>query len=79
MLPLPAFAINIYKIGLPFEQTLASDQLCSLLIAFPNEKKLFVFPDSAVFDNVSTAITIMADMLNGHVSLSFFFNPTVVL
>ena len=49
-------AINVYKIGLPFKQTLAHDQRCGLLIAFPNEKYcLFVCPDSVVFDKVSTA------------------------
>ena len=31
------FAINVYKIGLPFTQTLACDQRQGLLIAFPNE------------------------------------------
>ena len=30
------FAINVYKIGLPFTQTLARDKHCGLLIAFPN-------------------------------------------
>ena len=29
---------NIYKIGLLLTQTLAHDQRCGLLIAFPNEK-----------------------------------------
>ena len=67
--PFRVSAINVYKIGLPFTQTLAR----GLLIAFPNEKnillnsdmshldldhqiRLFVFSDSAVFDKVSTAI-----------------------
>ena len=60
------FTINIYKIGLPFKQTLACDKLSGLLIASSNE---FILPVSAVFDKVSTAIRITADMLNGHVSL----------
>ena len=39
----------------------------SLLIAFSNEHpiSLFVFSDLAVFDKVSTAIRITANMLNG--------------
>ena len=53
------FAINVYKIGLPFKRTLACDQCCGLLIAFPNEKYcLFAFPDSAVFDIVSTILQL---------------------
>ena len=31
-------AINVYKIDLPFTQTLACDKLHGLLIAFSNEK-----------------------------------------
>ena len=34
----PVFAINVYKIGLPFKGTLACDQRHGLLIAFHNEK-----------------------------------------
>ena len=57
------FAINVNKIGLPFKRTLACEQCCGLLIAFPSEKYcFFVFLDSAVFDKVSTAIRIMVDM-----------------
>ena len=63
-------AINAYKISLPFKLTLACDQHLGLLIVFPNEKYwLFVFPNSTVFDKISTAIRITVDMLNGHVSL----------
>ena len=57
MVKFPVFAINVYKIGLPFKQTLAYDQCRGLLIEFPNEKNCsFVFPDWTVFDKVSTAI-----------------------
>ena len=64
------FAINVNKIGLPFKQTLACDQCRGLLIAFPSKKYcLFVFPDLAVFNKVSTSNRIMADMVDGHVSL----------
>ena len=53
------FAINIYKIGLLFTQTLVCDQRRGLLIAFPNEHPdldhqsscCFFISDSAVFDN----------------------------
>ena len=69
MVTFSAFAINVYKIGLPFKLTLACDQRCDVLITFPNKKMLFVFSDLAVFDKVFTAIRITADMLNGHVSL----------
>ena len=36
-------AINVYKIGLPFKQTLAHDQRRGLLIAFSNEKYCLLF------------------------------------
>ena len=69
MVTFHVFAIKVYIIGLPFTQTLAHDQSGGLLIAFPNEKYcLFLFPDSTVFDKVSTAIRTTADMLNRHVS-----------
>ena len=50
------FAINVYKIGLPFTQTLAHDQCRDLLIAFPkldHQSVFFFFSDSAAFDKVS--------------------------
>ena len=71
MSPFRVSAINIYEIDLPFTQTVARDQHCVLLIAFPNEnillnsdtshldldhQSVFVSSDSAVFDKVSTAI-----------------------
>ena len=37
MVPFCVFSINVYKIGLPFTQTLAHDQHHGFLIAFPNE------------------------------------------
>ena len=37
MVPFLVFAINIYKIGLPFTQTLPRDQRRGLLIAFSNK------------------------------------------
>ena len=33
---------GVYKIDLPFTRTLACDQICGLLIAFPNENTLLV-------------------------------------
>ena len=40
MAPFGVSAINVYKIDLPFTQTLARDQPHGLLIAFPNENIL---------------------------------------
>ena len=37
VVPFRVFAINVYKIGLPFTQTLPCDQRHGLLIAFSNE------------------------------------------
>ena len=37
MVPFRVFAINVYKICLPFTRALPRDQRCGLLIAFPNE------------------------------------------
>ena len=58
------FAINVYKIGLPFTRTLPCDQRRGLLIAFSNELSTSSSGDLVVFDIVSTAIRITADMLN---------------
>ena len=43
-------AINIYKIDLPFTQTLSRDKRRSLLIAFPNEKNSFLNSDTSHLD-----------------------------
>ena len=40
MSPFRVSTINIYEIDLPFTRTVARDQHCVLLIAFPNENIL---------------------------------------
>ena len=51
MAPFRVSAINVYKIDLPFTQTLACDQPRGLLIAFPiNMKSIFLNSDTPHLD-----------------------------
>ena len=62
--------LSFCKIGLSFKPTLACDKHHGLLIEFPNEKYcLSAFPNSTVFDKVSSATRIIVDMLNRHVTM----------
>ena len=51
--PFYVFAINVYKIGLPFTRTLPCDQCRGLLIAFSNEHSALDHQSVCLFSQIS--------------------------